>query len=144
MTQRTVTVAHLLIPRTAKKAVQFLFFPHPRWHDAAADQPLLSLPVKKVADPAPSGLDAALSAIFRDDLGLPGAPEGPRKALRRSRLRLVSPALQTPTAYTLAPMLAEVPARRHAALARRVRGEWLTPAEAFRHRDLSPTPRPAL
>jgi RNA polymerase sigma-70 factor (ECF subfamily) len=144
MTQRSVTVAHLLIPRTVKKAVQFLFFPHARWHDAAADQPLLSLPVKKVAGPALEGLDAALSALFREDLGLPEAAEGPRKALRRSRLRLVSPALRTPTAYTLAPVLAEVPPRRHAQLARRLRGAWLTPAEALRHPELSPTARRVL
>jgi RNA polymerase sigma-70 factor (ECF subfamily) len=145
MRPRRINTVHLLVPRRSNGVVQFLFAPHPRWRDAAG-RPMLALPAKKFhgrlsAAGQTRRLDDALAGILRDDFGLPDGPAPARQRLGRVQTHLVSPAQRTPTHYSIAPVLARIPAIRHACVARRIQGEWLTPGDALRQEVLSPTAR---
>ncbi len=145
MTQRSLNVVHLLVPRRTKGVVQFLFSPHARWR-ASDGKPVLALPAKKyLGSTAGSGeagrRDDAVVAIFREDLGVPEPPPPDPQRMSGVRMSLVSPAFGTPTDYAISPVIARVPVTRHAGVARRLHGEWLTSEAALAQADLSPTAR---
>jgi RNA polymerase sigma-70 factor (ECF subfamily) len=145
MTTRYLDVIHVLVPRRTKDTVQFLLSPHARWRGDDG-RPLLSLPAKKFharKDGAGESrhFDEALGAILRDDLDIPEGIPPDRQRMKNVRTHLVSPAHQTPTGYTIAPVLMRVPVIRHASIARRLHGDWLTPHDALAQADLSPTAR---
>ncbi len=146
MTQRNVNVVHFLCPRRTRGGpVEFLLYPHPRWRSADG-RPMLALPTKKyrgrkAGHGESARRDDAITAIFHEDLGLPESPPANRQRLHSVHVRLVSPALSIRTDYAISPEIIRIPVTRHAPVARRLGGDFLTPQVALAQANLSPTAR---
>jgi hypothetical protein len=148
MTPRNLHVVHLLIRHQDHSGdqVRFLVYPHEHWKNPGG-QPYLALPAKKtVRDPlAPflqgTPLDHYVEQIVGDELQVQGEAYALEGELQAVHVVMPTPAqpAHALTHYTIFPLDLWVDPAGRANLCARVKGQWLTCAEAVAHPQISPT-----
>jgi hypothetical protein len=153
MALRNLHIVHLLIRQNLLDGgVGFLVYPHEHWKSPDGE-PFLGLPAKKtVKDPLAefiqgAPLDGFVDAIAREELLLPENSFDLDQELEPVEIEIPSPAQRDHdgrpilTRYTVYPVDLWVARAEREPLCERVRGRWLTCAEALAESRLSPTGR---
>jgi hypothetical protein len=135
--KRSLHVVHLLIRELVAGQVGFLLYPHPRW-------PYWTLPAKKTVqehfEPFQRGssLENFLEAVLKEDLGIDTDAYALEQEIEPAEVEMKSPE-HGDTHYTIYPLDVWVAPEERGKLKERVKGEWLTCAQALADARLSPT-----